>query len=110
MDYPHLDGLTEVSTAPATATAVPESQPTPVAPQAVELAPVAPSSSDAYEKDPETATSETTPSANSTLQQRLVQQYQDQLRKQADAGRESLLKRLVLNAAEPTSDSDFQGQ
>jgi hypothetical protein len=107
MDHPHLDGLKEVSTAPPTEPAVPESQPTPVAPKAVEPAPVAPSSSDAYEKDPEPTASEATAPANSTLQHRLVQQYQEQLRKQANAGRESLLKRLVLNAAEPTSDSDF---
>jgi len=111
MDDPQLNAPVEKHPAPADAAALPQSPPVATDPQpseqAVEKPSVPPSSSDAYEKDPEPATSENTSAANSTLQQRLVQQYQEQLRRQANAGRESMLKRLVLNAAEPTFESDF---
>lgn len=115
MDAPQPESPAEASVAPADPAASPQTQPSAqpatTQPEAgekpVEQPSVGPSSPDAYEKDPEPSTSENTPAANETLQQRLVQQYQEQLRKQANAGRESLLKRLVLNVNQPTSDGDF---
>ena len=111
MVAPHLDGPVEEQATPADGAALPQSQPATSealpASEGEEKSPAAPASPDAYEKDPAPATSGTAPTANSTLQQRLVQQYQEQLRRQANAGRESMLRRLVLNAAEPEAESDF---
>ncbi len=101
---PQLNGPVEEHATPTDAAALPQSQPATTEPQPAlegdEKSPAAPASPDAYEKDPSPATSATAPAPNSTLQQRLVQQYQEQLRKQANAGRESMLKRLVLNASD----------
>lgn len=74
-----------------------------------EPAAVSPSTSEAYEKNPAPTTSdfETPQSSNSNLQQRLVRQYQEQIRKQANSSRKSLLKQLVLNAAQPSSEEGF---
>ncbi len=108
LDDPQLNAPVEEHTTPADAATLPQSHPDGTQPPAaaipVQQPSAPPASSDAYEKDPEPATSENTSSGNSTLQQRLVQQYQVQLRKQANAGRETFLKRLVLNTAEPTSE------
>lgn len=81
-----------------------EDAPTPTAPPvgeapSTEPAPAAPAA-ETYEKDPEPASTQTAPSANSTLQQRLVRQYQEQQVRQATAIRSSLLERLVSNASQ----------
>ena len=71
----------------------------------------APAAGENYEKDPAPASAPATtkhvPSANSTLRQRLVKQYQEQQRQQASAARESLLRQLVQNAVQPSVDNGF---
>lgn len=94
----------EVAPAPAVQPEVqqPSVEPTPAP---------APAAGENYEKDPAPApapaTTKHVPSANSTLRQRLVKQYQEQQRQQASAARESLLRQLVLNAAQPSVDNGF---
>lgn len=100
------DGSAAEEVAPAPAVQPEVQQP------AVEPTPApAPAAGENYEKDPAPApapaTTKHVPSANSTLRQRLVKQYQEQQRQQASAARESLLRQLVLNAAQPSVDNGF---
>ena len=67
----------------------------------------APAAGENYEKDPAPASTKHAPSSNSTLRQRLVKQYQEQQQQQASAARETLLRQLVLNAAQPSVDNGF---
>jgi hypothetical protein len=67
----------------------------------------APAAAENYEKDPVPASTRNAPAGNSTFRQRLVQQYQEQQHQQASAARESLLRQLVLNAAQPSVDNGF---
>jgi hypothetical protein len=59
------------------------------------------------EDDPAPVSVQPSPAENSTLQERLIRQYQDQLQQRANATHASLLEQLVLNAGLPSEDSDF---
>ena len=94
---------------PATeeAAPAPSVQPEVQQPSAVPTPATAPTAADNYEKDPVPVSTKHVPSGNSTFRQRLVKQYQEQQRQQASTKRESLLRQLVLNAAQPSVDNGF---
>ncbi|MCA9009891.1 MAG: hypothetical protein KDB01_09100 [Planctomycetaceae bacterium] len=58
-----------------------------------------------YEDDPAPENNQPTSKVNSPLQQQLVRQYQAQ--QQANSMRASLLEQLVINAGQPSHDSEF---
>jgi hypothetical protein len=114
---PALDAAT-VSVAP-TETLTPEATPTKVAPDSPTLpmptlpdipqpaAESTPSATDNYEDEPAPVSVQPAPAENSTLQERLIRQYQDQLQQRANATHASLLEQLVLNAGLPSDENDF---
>lgn len=99
---PPIDGSATEPAAP------PQSVPPEIQHPSVEPTPAtAPTAADNYEKDPVPVSTKHAPTGNSTLRERLVKQYQEQQRQQASTKRESLLRQLVLNAAQPSVDNGF---
>ena len=122
-DFPleHIHGDAALDTAPTEGSAAPvETAPVEAAPvqlgqpdaeqpateQAPDPAP-APEAAEIYEQDPEPASTQNAPSANSTPRQRLVRKNQEQQQQQAKVVSDSRLQQLVLNAGQPSADTGF---
>jgi hypothetical protein len=94
-------------TAPTEVAPEPPTLPMPTLPMPQPSGEPAPSATEDYEDNPAPASVQPAPAETTTLQERLIRQYQEQLRQHPHAKQASLLEQLVLNAGLPPEDSDF---
>jgi hypothetical protein len=92
--------------APAEVATEPPTLPMPTMPMPQSSEETAPSATEDYEDDPAPASVQPAPAETTTLQERLIRQYQEQLRQHPHT-QTSLLEQLVLNAGLPSENSDF---